>query len=155
MWRRRRIVHGLSGAILVALALAGCVASPTDQLRAYEQSVREEADWLWNNLNYVRANLSTEQADCSTEPFKHPVVRMTAAMRQADPASAALLDRLDYAALLIEQAHAQWMSFCGRTASAPLTARALEERLLPAYEHLNGVRVALLPAEDAPAPGST
>jgi hypothetical protein len=146
-------------AALVALALTACaslIGGGTDQqVRDYEASIRSEADWLWNNMNYARTHLDPEPALCGPETFERQAVTLTAEAREGDTRTAALVDRLDYAAALVTQAHDEWTLFCTRRSSAVNTAAQLERRLLPAYDSMNQVRVALLPSEAAPQPGST
>jgi hypothetical protein len=140
------------------LALSACVTlgNTRDQrLRDYEASVREEADWLWNNMNYVRTHFYPDDAYCKPEYFEHKSVPLTPEQRQADLYTANLADQLDYAEVLIQQAHDEWDRFCAHESSAPTTAAVLEKRLLLAYESMNGVRVALAPSQATPQPGST
>ncbi len=139
-------------------ALSACinVGDPRDQgVRNYEASTREEADWLWNNMNYVRTHFYPDDAYCKPEFFSRQAVLLTPEQRANDPRTASLVDQLDYAATLIQQAHDEWDRFCRRESSAPTTVQVLERRLMPAYASMNAVRVALLPDQSTPLPGST
>ena len=154
--KQRAAAWGLMVALLGLSACGALLGGGTDQLlRDYETSIRSEADWLWNNMNYARTHLDPDPALCGVESFERKAVTLTAEARERDPRSAALVDHLDYAAALITQAHDEWTLFCTRRSSAVNTAAQLERRLLPAYDSMNQVRVALLPSESAPQPGST
>jgi len=138
--------------VLSACALTGGLDT---QIGNYEKSVRAEADWLWNNMNYARTHLQPDDAYCKPEQFVHRKVILDDAARQKDPQRAALVDRVDYAAVLVRQAHGEWNRFCNHQNSAVGTVAALEQRLMLAYSSMNQVRVALEPCEATPAPGST
>lgn len=147
-------------ALCGAVAVLACSTSPFEQdtntqLKEYQNSIRSEADWLWNNMNFCRVNLYPNDVYCQPETFKHPTVELSANERLEDPRAAVLLDQLDYAALLVQQAHDEWTRFCEHRSSASQTAAYLEQRLVNAYEYMNGVLVALKPSSVAPEPGST
>jgi len=125
------------------------------RLRDYEASIRAEADWLWNNMNFARTHLEPSMTYCQSEIFTHRGVELTDAARQNDPRTADLVDRLDYAAVLVRQAHDEWDRFCDYESSAATTTASLERRLTLAYDSMNQVRVALVPTGPTPRPGST
>jgi hypothetical protein len=141
-----------SAVVLGACALTGGLDS---QIDSYEKSVRAEADWLWNNMSYARTHLQPDDAYCKPELFVHRKVTLDDETRRNDPQRAALVDRVDYAAVLVQQAHDEWNRFCSHQNSAVGTVAALEQRLTLAYASMNQVRVALEPCESTPAPGST
>lgn len=145
------------GLLAGALVLSACALTggPDTQIGNYEKSVRAEADWLWNNMNYARTHLQPDDAYCKPEQFVHRKVTLDDAARRNDPRRAALVDRVDYAAVLVRQAHDEWNRFCSHQNSAVGTVAALEQRLMLAYSSMNQVRVALAPCEATPAPGST
>jgi hypothetical protein len=139
------------------LMLSACMLTGglDSQIESYETSVRAEADWLWNNMNYARTHLQPDDTYCKPEVFVHRKVTLDDATRQNDPQSAALVDRVDYAAVLVRQAHDEWNRFCSHQNSAVGTVAALEPRLTLAYASMNQVRGALQPCDATPAPGST
>jgi hypothetical protein len=140
-----------------ALMLSACMLTGglDSQIESYETSVRAEADWLWNNMNYARTHLQPDDTYCKSEVFVHRKVTLDDATRQSDPQRAALVDRVDYAAVLVRQAHDEWNRFCSHQNSAVGTVAALEPRLTLAYANMNQVRGALQPCDPTPAPGST
>lgn len=142
---------------VLLVVLGGCVTfqQKDEPVRDYEASVRSEADWLWNNMNYVRTHIKPDPAYCAPESFAYDSVTLSPQQREQDPHTANLVDRLDYAAILVGQAHDEWDRFCRSESSAVNTAGAMERRLLPAYQSLNQVRVAVLPSQATPQPGST
>jgi hypothetical protein len=103
----------------------------------------------------VRTHLQPDAVFCQPQQYNHPRVELTEFERENSPRTAALVERLDYAAVLIAQARVEWDRFCQHQSSATNTASALERRLTLAYESMNNVRMALMPDKDAPQPGST
>lgn len=157
---RQFLISARAGALALlsllasGLVLAAC-ATPDQQLRSYESSVREEADWLWNNLNYCRTHLEPDPEMCRAEAFTHDRIILAADAREKDPPRAGLVDYLDYASALVQDCHRAWNEFCAGQRSAISTASYLEARLTTAYDALNQVRRATEPQKNVPAPGST
>ena len=120
----------------------------------YENSLRQEADWLWNNMNYARTHSTIEGDICAPRTFEHQPVTLSDSERQASPRDASLADHLNYAAALIGQAHDEWTLYCQSARGSGGTASFIESRLLPAYNSLNQVRLACLPKQPTPPPGS-
>ena len=146
--------------VIVAVLLAGCgdgLFGDTRQTRIkqYEESVREEADWLWNNLNYARTNLWPNEEICTQEVFKHPTIQLTDSQREQSPNDAYMVDLLDQAAVLTQQGHTAWEEFCAGGVSAAETTRFLENHLIETYNRLNGVLWVMAPQQPTPRPGST
>jgi hypothetical protein len=143
--------------LLAAIACDSGLVNVTreDRLLDYEKSLRQEADWLWNNMNYCRTHYSPEAEPCAHRTFTHKAVEMDESARAQDPSNASLLDYLDYATLLIQQAHEEWNHFCDGQRNGYNTAAFLESRLTPTYDSLNYVRVVLEPKRPTPKPGSS
>jgi len=145
--------------LLVLILLAGCQggllgSSRERQFLNYESSLRQQADWLWNNMNYARAHTAIEGDICAPRTFEHRPVTLSERPREASPREASLADHLAYAATLIGQAHDEWNLYCQSARGSGGTANFLESRLLPAYNSLNQVRLAYLPKQPTPKPGS-
>lgn len=145
----------IAGAVVLALTLllASCmpVATLSGQITAYEKTLRSEADWLWNNMNYARTHYIPAADWCTEYDFNHQPVELTESVRSKDPDSAYLVDHLNYAATMIDEAHAEWKTYCRGQGGNPTPG--METRLRMAYDSLNMIRVSL--AEAAPPPGST
>lgn len=109
----------------------------------YDQTLREEAAWLWDNMNLARANPRPEAERCADRNWNHQPVVMDAEARRLDPTAARMVDHLDYAATLIGQARDEWARHCRNEISAMNAAAFLESRLVPAFRSLNIVRDAL------------
>lgn len=139
----------------LALALIACQSNPDQAITDYQKSIRSEADWLWNNMNYARTTYHPSDDVCDAPTFNRKRVTFTDAQRADNPQQAYLVDVLDSAAFLVQEAHAEWDLFCQGRVSAAETAGFLESRLVPAYERMNGVLVALAPSQPTPQPGST
>jgi hypothetical protein len=113
-------------------------------MNKYRASLRTEADWLWGNMTYAQANPLPDAAHCTPKVFTHEPVVMDAAARADDVAAGKLVDRLDYAATLINQAHAQWDTFCQGNISPVNLVAFLDSRLRPAYDNLSHVESTLV-----------
>lgn len=148
-------------AILIGLALSACgsvdkvinVDTPVpplhDRLNDYERSLRAEADWLWENANFLETRGSPSADQCAAREFNHQPVSMTADERSEDDLSAKIADQLDYAAILISQGRDQWNNFCQLKATGSDTRVFLMARLSPAYQALNISRDALDQREES------
>lgn len=139
---------------LLALGLlAGCQDGRQRDIRSYERSLRQEADWLWNKMNYARTHTAIEGDICAPRTFKHKPFSLNEDERQASPREASLADHLSYAATLISQAHDEWDLYCQSVRGSGGTANFIESRLLPAYNSLNQIRLAYTPKQPTPKPG--
>lgn len=108
-----------------------------------DQSLREEAKWLWDNMNLARTNPRPDADRCAERDWGHQPVVMDAEARRLDPTASRMVDHLDYAATLIGQARDEWARHCRDELSAMNVVMFLESRLTPAYRSLNIVRDAL------------
>lgn len=151
----RRLALAILAAALALTTLSACQQSNEDRLHEYEKSIRREADWLWNNMNYARTNYYPSPEVCDAPSFGYKAVTLSVAERAEDPDQAYLVDILDSAAFLVREARAEWDAFCSGENSAAHAAGFLESRLVPAYERMNSVLVSILPAQPTPRPGST
>jgi hypothetical protein len=148
----------LAALIALVLGLAACIpatGTTDDNLRDYEKSIREEADWLWTNLYYAYTNYYPDPEMCADELYQHPTVDLTTVQRQDDPEAAYMEDLLDSALVLVDETHDQWRRFCAGEISATGTTSYMEPRLTAIYERLNMTRTVLYPRKATPAPGST
>jgi len=146
------------GLVLIGLWLAGCTVpapetSVNRQVNDYEASLRSEADWLWNNMNYARLNAIPAPGWCTDEQFDHHAVQMTDPQRADNPTTAGCVDHLVYAAARIKDARDIWDAYCAQHNLNP--GPNMEAQLRAAYTSLNTVRLAQLPNDPTPAPGST
>lgn len=138
--------------VMLALAALACAGGSSDseegeegsvgdidkQMKKYEESLREEADWLWSNMNYARGHtVALDDADCAAKKFERAAPEMTEAAREEDDVAAQTLDQLDYAALLITEAHDMWGEYCDGSETGGYVTAFLESRLTPAYQNLN------------------
>ncbi len=144
--------------LLLAAGLSGCLnvtqgRTVDDDLSDYEQSLREEAGWLWDNMNDARASFSPDAEHCRVRTFDHTPVLATESLRDTDGTAADLAEQLVYAKLLIDEAQARWFAFCRGEASASLTASTMEAQLRPAYNSLNTVQSTLTQRAAAAAKG--
>ncbi|MBN1679147.1 MAG: hypothetical protein JW966_02565 [Anaerolineae bacterium] len=139
---------------VVLLLLPGCSAlngGTERQIITYEESLRQEADWLWNNMNYALTHYKTAGSYCADITFKHHPVKLSESERKKDAKTAGIVDHLDYAARMIKDAHQRWTDYCSdKQTSGP--ASYMETRLRLAYDSLNQVRISL--SEPVPQPGS-
>jgi hypothetical protein len=108
-----------------------------------DQSLRDEAKWLWDNMNYARTNPRPDADRCAAREWEHRPVVMDAEARRLDPTASRMVDHLDYATTLIGQARDEWARHCRDEISAMNVVIFLESRLTPAYQSLNIVRDAL------------
>jgi hypothetical protein len=146
--------------LLVVALLAGCSTEPTKkepvststkepnnkysaELSKYENSLRSEATWLWDNMNYARTHTVGDDEHCAPKDFKHEPVTMDADARQTNDLAARILDQLDYAFQLIGQSRDEWGLYCQRSESADVTTAFLQSRLDPAFKSLNVAKDAL------------
>ena len=135
--------------LLLILILAACgggggAAVPAgtldERLDRYEESLRAEATWLWDNMVYASTHLRPDSEHCADPGIAHTPVVMDETARTDDSVAALLTDRLDYAAELVEQARAQWEKHCAGEVNAAAAVSFLDSRLRPAFESLNLVR---------------
>jgi hypothetical protein len=145
--------------VLVAgLLVTGCAVELTGvnftqtRLRSYEESLRSEADWLWNNMNYARMHFTPDPRWCTSYDFDHQPVSLSASEREDDPNAASLVDHLDYAAGRLAEVRTEWERYCQGRSGSP--ADYMEQRLRLAYNSLNTVHAAVQ-EEAAPERGST
>lgn len=145
----------LAGALLLVACSAELFAPPTtaERLLAYETSLRSEADWLWNNMNYARLHYEPDPVWCSQQRFDHQPVTLSRTERDQDPDNALLSDHLEYAAARIAEVRAEWERYCRSGGGHP--GDYMEAGLRLAYSSLNTARVALRPRQPTPQAGST
>jgi len=109
----------------------------------FDQTLREEATWLWDNMNVARTNPQPPAERCAEQRWDHQPVVLDAEARRLDPTAARMVDHLDYAATLIGQARDEWARHCRNEISAMNAVAFLESRLTPAFKSMNIVRDAL------------
>lgn len=114
-----------------------------ERLAAYESSLRAEADWLWNNMIVTQTRPRPDEAACAPQDFGRTPVTMDAAERTEDDLGGKVLDQLDYAAQVIDQARTQWDAFCTLHASAADTVAFLNVRITGAIQRLDVAKEAL------------
>lgn len=143
----------ISVALFVMILLSGCddnggsVSSGVtldQQLGRYQSSLRSEADWLWDHMTYTYENPRIDAARCTPKTFDHQPVILDQAVRADDQTAGKLVDHLDYAAPLIQEAHAQWDGYCQGNLSAVNVVAFIQSRLQPAYSSLNVVESTLI-----------
>jgi hypothetical protein len=137
--------------LLLVVALTGCLSSIAEaatrqKIINYEASLRAEADWLWDNMNYARKYYRVDPGLCVFPDFKHSPVQLG---DKADDDESLMVEHLDYAAQRLLEVRQSWRDFCDGKAN-PSTY--MEGRLRPAYESLNQVRLLLNPKDPTPAP---
>lgn len=145
MWRG--VVVLLLGSLLLTAcggggaAVGGGPGGPLDErMENYEESLREELNWLWETMALLNTYQRPIPEICEDKTFEHNPVTITDEEREADETGGKLVDHLDYAGTLIAQAHEQWSRFCSLDAAANDTYALMNSRLLAANDSLNLVR---------------
>jgi hypothetical protein len=150
---RRHRRGGLVVIVAIMALVAGCglgQKSLNEKIADYEHSLRDEAGWLWEKMNYARTHYTPNDAECKDQKFKPKTVKLDKGTRKENPSAATMVDRLDYAAGLIQVAHGYWNQYCAGQLGAPDPAPYLEAQLRAAYDYINAVRVSLNKAPSAP-----
>lgn len=140
--------------LLVAVALSGCIGSVSasanrQRIINYEASLRAEADWMWDNMNYTQTHYRLEAGRCIEPDFKHQPVTLGDSLGQDEKQ---MVEHLDYAALLLKETREQWRDYCQTNGGAASPAAFMESRLRPTYEGLNQVRLLLSSERATPGP---
>ncbi|MBN1679148.1 MAG: hypothetical protein JW966_02570 [Anaerolineae bacterium] len=148
-------------AILIGLLLAGCVTGDSNdnssdeeedklsgeekidlldtQAKRYAATLRNEADWLWDNMNHARTNPVPDAGRCVPKDFNHEPVNLRQDTLEQDVPGTKLAQRLDYVRELLQQASDNWFAFCNNQSSAQNTINFMSSRLNPAYDSLDSV----------------
>ena len=144
-WRR-----WIPAIVVLAVVISACAQDDQDpkatldaRLTVYEGSLRAELNRLWDNMSYTQAHAAPDPARCTAQTFNPLPVTIDDKTRAKDDLGGKMVDKLAYAAPLIEAAHAQWAAFCERRASAVDTVGFLNSRLSAASASLNDVKETL------------
>ncbi|MEW6579705.1 MAG: hypothetical protein AB1435_10985 [Chloroflexota bacterium] len=132
---RRRWLAALL-ALGAALILAACDRQETDarvsldeRASAYEQSLRAELDWLWQNRIDAATLRRPGEGRCTVPDFGHRPPPMDADARAADDLGGKIVDQLTYAGQLIADSRARWAQFCAGSLTASDVVAFLDSRL--------------------------
>ena len=160
VYRQLRFIPGL---LLLAVLLAACGGGGGDaaggggegtideRMKAYEKTLHEELDWMWDNRNYAGTHAWPDEAHCEAKDFEHYPVELDEAAREEDPTAGLLVDHLDYAAALITQAREKWDQHCQQDDTNVNTVAFLDSRLNAANESLGIVEDTLKQRKEAAA----
>jgi hypothetical protein len=127
----------------VGIVLGGCerdTRSLSTQLADYESSLRDEANWLWDRMNYTRTHFNPDPALCQDRDFQHRAVMLDKNTRQTNRDAAHAADRLDEAAYYIRAVRQHWDAYCD---GASVNPTYMEKYLRDAYDRMNQARVRL------------
>ncbi len=118
---------------------------PDSHLSAYEQSLREEWEWLWANMRatYEPGYMWPTTEQCTFPDFDHTPVTISEEGRLKDQTAGLMIDRLDRAAARITEASKFWRAFCDGEASQATAAQTMEYWLRGAADDLDIVRETL------------
>jgi len=143
---RRRWLAALL-ALGAALILAACDRKEADvrlsldeRASAYEQSLRAELDWLWQNRIDAASLGRPGEGRCTVPDFGHHPPTMDAEARAADDLGAKIVDQLTYAGQLISDSRARWTQFCAGSLTASDVVAFLDSRLDVAAGSLDKAR---------------
>lgn len=163
----RRRWRLLGGVMLLALLVAGCGGASdganrsaaqddalpvTERLARYHDSLRAEADWLWENMLHAQSHPLPDEARCQRPDFDHQPVMLNETERQQDSA-VGTLEQLDYADLLLTQARAEWQKYCQGEQPGANAAAYLQSRLEPAFGALDLARSVIEARRESEARG--
>lgn len=134
-------------ALGAALILAACDRQETDarvsldeRASAYEQSLRAELDWLWQNRIDAAALGRPGEGRCTVPDFAHVPPTMDAEARDDDDLGGKIVDQLTDAGQWIADSRARWEQFCAGGPTASDTVAFLDSRLNAAARSLNLAR---------------
>ncbi len=134
-------------ALSAALTLAACesktvdVRAPLDErASAYEQSLRAELEWLWQNRIDAATLGRPGEGRCAVPDFGHQPPAMDEKARADDDLGAKIVDRLAYAGQLIGDSRARWEDFCAGRVRSQDAVPFLDSRLNAASTSLDLVR---------------
>jgi hypothetical protein len=134
-------------ALGAALILAACEDKPADvrasldeRASAYEQSLRAELEWLWQNQIDAATLGRPGEGRCAVPNFGHQPPAMDEQARAADDLGARIVDRLAYAGQLIGESRARWEEFCAGRIRSQSVVPFLVSRLSAAASSLDLAR---------------
>jgi len=134
-------------ALSAALILAACQNEPADvrapldeRASAYEQSLRAELEWLWQNRIDAATLGRPGEGRCAVPDFGHQPPAMDEQARADDDLGAKIVDRLAYAGQLIGDSRARWEEFCAGRIRSQDVVPFLNSRLGAAVSSLDLAR---------------
>ncbi|MCL4237020.1 MAG: hypothetical protein KJ047_02130 [Anaerolineae bacterium] len=134
-------------ALVAALTLTACARQEKDvrlsldeRASAYEESLRAELDWLWQNRIDAASQGRPDEGRCVAPDYARVAPTMDDEARAADDLGGKIVDQLTYASQLIADSRARWEQFCAGGPTASDTVAFLDSRLNAAARSLNLAR---------------
>ncbi|MCZ7539669.1 MAG: hypothetical protein M5U29_07140 [Anaerolineae bacterium] len=134
-------------ALVAALILAACDREEADvrlsldeRASAYEESLRAELDWLWQNRIDAASLGRPGEGRCAVPDFARVAPTMDDNARADDDLGGKIVDQLTYASQLIADSRARWEQFCAGGSTASDAVAFLDSRLNAAARSLNLAR---------------
>jgi hypothetical protein len=111
-----------------------------EKANAYESSLREEFNWLWERMTYLQTDSRPDTAPCEDRAFAHAPATLNDEERKVDDLGGKISDRLVYAEQLLKDSHQQWRDFCSLKIGGSTAYAFLSSRLTGANDSLTFAR---------------